>query len=155
MAIYLIDASRPLHEEDRLRLEKLVPSRSVVVLNKIDLGRKISNAELKVSEWVEASLISGHGVEDLRQAMAQTLEQGADLQTPPHAVISERHRQLLLQSHREARQAREFLNADVEQNAVLASEHLRSALEYLGQVTGRVYHDELLDNIFSRFCIGK
>ncbi|HEY5622035.1 MAG TPA: tRNA uridine-5-carboxymethylaminomethyl(34) synthesis GTPase MnmE [Pontiella sp.] len=155
LAIYLIDASRPLHEEDRLRLEKLVPSRSVVVLNKIDLGRKISNAELKVSEWVEASLISGHGVEDLRQAMAQTLEQGADLQTPPHAVISERHRQLLLQSHREARQAREFLNADVEQNAVLASEHLRSALEYLGQVTGRVYHDELLDNIFSRFCIGK
>ena len=39
LAIYLIDASRPLHEEDRIRLEKLVPARSVVVLNKTDLGR--------------------------------------------------------------------------------------------------------------------
>ena len=44
-------------------------------------------------------------MEELKKAMAVTLEQGADLQAPPHAVISERHRQLLIQSHREARQA--------------------------------------------------
>jgi tRNA modification GTPase len=155
LAIYLIDASQPLHEEDRARLEKLVPERSVVVLNKVDKGNQISDFPFPVSNLVEASLIQREGIEELKRAMAAALEQGADLQAPPHAVISERHRQLLVRSHHEARKAREYLNENVEENAVLAVEHLRSALEYLGQVTGRVYHDELLENIFSRFCIGK
>lgn len=150
LAIYLVDASQPLHDEDRMRLERLDPAKSVIVLNKIDQGSRVEGVE-----GVPASLIAGEGIDALKRAMAETLEKGADLHTPPHAVISERHRQLLVKAHREARQAREFLNENVEENAVLASEHLRSALEYLGQVTGRVYHEELLDNIFSRFCIGK
>jgi len=155
LAVYLIDASKPLHEEDRMRLEKLDPEKSVVVLNKIDLReQRTGRAELRFNT-VEASLINGDGVDELKRVMANMLEHGANLQTPPHAVISERHRHLLIQSRNEAVQAREFLNENVEENAVLACEHLRSALELLGQVTGRTYHDELLDNIFSRFCIGK
>ncbi|VGO20143.1 tRNA uridine-5-carboxymethylaminomethyl(34) synthesis GTPase MnmE [Pontiella sulfatireligans] len=150
LSVYLVDASQPLHEEDRVRLEKLDPDKSVVLLNKVDQGRQLEGVE-----GVEACLVSGAGVEELKRAMADTLEKGADLHAPPHAVISERHRHLLILAHREARQARAFLNENVEENAVLASEHLRSALEFLGQVTGRAYHEELLDSIFSRFCIGK
>jgi len=155
LAVYLVDASQPLHDEDRVRLEKLDPAKSVVVLNKIDLGNQVANGTWQVARVVETSLVSGSGVDELKRAMAGVLERGADLHAPPHAVISERHRHLLIQSHKEARQAREFLNENVEENAVLAAEHLRAALEFLGQVTGRVYHEELLDNIFSRFCIGK
>ncbi|MBN2162168.1 MAG: tRNA uridine-5-carboxymethylaminomethyl(34) synthesis GTPase MnmE [Pontiellaceae bacterium] len=155
LAIYLVDASVPLHEEDRARLQKLDPDRSVVVLNKVDQGCRVLRDEWPSANIVESSLIRGSGIEELKRAMAEQLERGADLQAPPHAVISERHRQLLVQAHREARQARTFLDQNVEENAVLASEHLRTALEYLGQVTGRVYHEELLDSIFSRFCIGK
>ncbi len=150
LALYLIDASQPLHKEDRLRLEKLDPSRSVVVLNKVDQGRVLNDVT-----GIEVSLIKDIGVEELKRAIADSLEKGVDLQAPPHAVISERHRHLLILSHHEAMQAREYLNKDIEENAVLAAEHLRSALESLGQVTGRIYHEELLDRIFSRFCIGK
>jgi tRNA modification GTPase len=149
LSVYLIDASQPLHDEDRLRIEKLPPERRVVVLNKVDQGKRVE------IDGIEASLITGEGIETLKRAMSATLEKGADQHAPPHAVISERHRQLLVKAHHEARQARSFLNQNVEENAVLACEHLRSALEFLGQVTGRVYHEELLDNIFSRFCIGK
>ncbi|MBN2684037.1 MAG: tRNA uridine-5-carboxymethylaminomethyl(34) synthesis GTPase MnmE [Pontiellaceae bacterium] len=162
LAIYLIDASQPLHPEDEARLRKLVPERSVVVLNKTDLGdellsvrSQVLSLKLRISGFIEASLVSGKGINELKQAMARVLEQGADLQTPPHAVISERHRQLLVKAHHEAKQARDLLSVNIEENAVLASDHLRSALDFLGQVTGRVYHDELLENIFSRFCIGK
>ncbi len=155
LAVYLVDASLPLHEEDRVRLEKLDPEKSVVVLNKIDRGNQVSGFKFQVSNFIETSLVSGTGIGELKRAMAQTLEKGANLHAPPHAVISERHRNLLIRSHGEAKQARGFLNENVEENAVLAAEHLRAALEFLGQVTGRVYHDELLDSIFSRFCIGK
>lgn len=150
LAVYLVDASHPLEDEDRVRIEKLDPKKSVVVLNKVDRGCTIEGLH-----GVRASLINGEGIEELKRAMANTLEQGAYLHAPPHAVISERHRHLLIQSRNEALQAREYLDRNVEENAVLATEHLRSALEYLGQVTGRVYHDELLESIFSRFCIGK
>jgi tRNA modification GTPase len=150
LSVYLVDASQPLHQEDRARLDKLDREKSIVVLNKIDRGRRIEGVE-----GVEACLLSDMGINELKRAMAAVLEKGTDLHAPPHAVISERHRQLLVKAHREARRAREFLQHDIEANAVLASEHLRSALEYLGQVTGRTYHEELLDNIFSRFCIGK
>ena len=157
LAVYLIDASEPLHEEDRERLEKLDPEKTVLLANKVDCGNQISSFTSHVSRFnlVEASLVNGVGVEELKRAMADTLEKGADLNAPPHAVISERHRNLLIRSHKEAQQARAFLNENVEENAVLAAEHLRSALEFLGQVTGREYHEDLLDNIFSRFCIGK
>ncbi len=155
LAIYLVDASQPLDEEDRVRLGKLDPEKSVMVLNKVDLGNQVLNGKWQVASVVETSLVNGDGVEELKRAMAETLEKGADLNALPHAVISERHRDLLIRSHKEAKQARAYLNENVEEHAVLASEHLRSALEFLGQVTGRVYHDELLDNIFSRFCIGK
>jgi len=155
LSVYLIDASEPLHEEDRVRLDKLDPAKSVVVLNKIDLGNQFSSFRSQVLNFIEASLITGTGINELKATMADTLEKGADFHAPPHAVISERHRNLLIRSHKEARQARAFLNENVEENAVLAAEHLRSALEFLGQVTGREYHEDLLDNIFSRFCIGK
>ena len=155
LSIYLIDASLPLHEEDRARLEKLVPEKSVVVLNKTDVGNEFSDFEFPRLSFVEASLISGTGIDALKAAMGETLEKGADLQAPPHAVISERHRQLLVKAHSEAKEARALLIENVEENAVFASEHLRAALEFLGQVTGRIYHDELLDSVFSRFCIGK
>jgi tRNA modification GTPase len=155
LAIYLIDASQPLHPEDRARLDKLDPAKCIVVLNKIDLGNQVSGFKFQVSGLVSASLITGTGINELKRAMADTLEKGADLHAPPHAVISERHRHLLILAHKEARQAREYLNQDIEANAVLAAEHLRAALDYLGLVTGRQYHEELLDNIFSRFCIGK
>ncbi|MCF7818874.1 MAG: hypothetical protein K9M54_13440, partial [Kiritimatiellales bacterium] len=150
LTIYLIDASQPLHAEDRARLDRLDPAKSVVVLNKIDQGKMVEGVD-----GIEACLVKGVGIEELKRAMADTLEKGADLHAPPHAVISERHRHLLILAHKEALQARNCLNENVEENAVLACEHLRSALEYLGQVTGRHYHEELLDNIFSRFCIGK
>ena len=155
LAVYLLDASQPLHAEDRERLNKLIPDKSVVVLNKVDLGNQVEDLKTEFPNLVRASLISGEGIEALKEAMAAALEKGADLHAPPHAVISERHRDLLIRAHEEAKQARQFLNQNVEENAVLATEHLRSALECLGQVTGRVYHEELLDNIFSRFCIGK
>jgi len=150
LAVYLIDASQPLHEEDRVRLEKLDPEKSVVVLNKVDQGVQIEGVD-----GVPASLLLDEGITELKTAMADALEKGVDLHAPPHAVISERHRHLLIEAHKEAKQARAYLNKNVEENAVLAAEHLRSALESLGQVTGREYHEELLDNIFSRFCIGK
>ncbi len=148
LIIYVLDASKRLASEDQRRLEELPADRSVVVLNKIDLGQKVDEIE-----GIAVSLLSAHGLVDLKAALIEKLDAGE--QSPAHAVISERHRALLIKARYEAKQARAYLIENIEQQSALACDHLRSALEHLGYVTGRTYHDELLDNIFSRFCIGK
>lgn len=155
IAVYLIDASAPTSGEDVEHLAKLKPEQTVVVLNKADV--RVSSFEFQVSSFspVEASLIDGTGLADIKAAIAAKLEAGVDLHTPAHAVISERHRNLLEQARAELELAREQLTGLEDEGVAFAAEHLRSALESLGQVTGRVYHNELLDNVFSRFCIGK
>ena len=153
IAIYLIDSSQPVSPEDGLHLAKLNPARTVVVLNKAD--KKITNNQYPITniQMVETSLITGAGIAEVKAAVAAKL--GGISQTPAHAVISERHRDLLETARIELAQARERIAEGGELGAAPAAEHLRAALEALGQVTGRVYHNELLDNIFSRFCIGK
>ena len=148
LIIYVLDASKPLEIEDQRRLAELPSDRSVVVLNKIDIGQKVNEID-----GVAVSLLTSYGLVDLKAALIDKLE--AEAQSTPNAVISERHRVLLIQARDEAKQARAYLNQNIEQKAALACDHLRSALEHLGHVTGRIYHTELLDNIFSRFCIGK
>ncbi|MBL7011297.1 MAG: tRNA uridine-5-carboxymethylaminomethyl(34) synthesis GTPase MnmE [Kiritimatiellales bacterium] len=155
IAVYLIDSSAPVSVEDAEHLARLNPEQTVIVLNKAD--RKIPNIQYPITtiHAVEASLIDGAGLNDIKRAIASKLEGGINMAAPAHAVISERHRNLLELAHAELEHAREQLTGLEDEGVALAAEHLRSALESLGQVTGRIYHDELLDNVFSRFCIGK
>jgi len=55
----------------------------------------------------------------------------------------------------EFRSAADILHKGADDALVLAASHLRSGLESLGRITGRTYTEDLLDGIFSRFCIGK
>lgn len=153
IAVYLVDSSRPFAEEDEELLAGLNPSSTVVVLNKAD--KKAPGFRVPGSGFhsVETSLLNGTGITEVKDAISARL--GGKACTPAHAVISERHRNLLETARIEMELARGRLAEGGETAAVPAAEHLRSALESLGQVTGRVYYSELLDSIFSRFCIGK
>jgi tRNA modification GTPase len=155
LALYILDASEPLQEEDRKRISGLERDRSLLVLNKADLGCRIADGDLPDLPRVKLSLLEASGVEQLKRAMVQLLEHGADWAAPPHSVISERHRRLLVKAREEMVDAAGLMQGRMEENAAFAAEHLRAALEFIGQATGRVYHEELMENIFSRFCIGK
>ncbi len=153
IAVYLIDSSQPFSDEDKEHLSRLNPARTLVVLNKCDLRHTRFKFQVSGFQAVETSLISGIGIAELKKGLSDKL--GGVSRAPAHAVISERHRNLLEQARAELVSARTQIEAGGEAAAAPAAEHLRAALEALGQVTGRVYHDELLDHIFSRFCIGK
>jgi len=153
VTIYLIDSSQPFTEEDGKLLAGLNPASTVVVLNKADKKKPGFHFQIPGFQPVEASLLSGAGTAEIKNAVAARL--GGISGAPAHAVISERHRNLLRTARIEMDLARGRLAEGGETAAVPAAEHLRTALESLGQVTGRVYYNELLDNIFSRFCIGK
>ena len=153
--LHVVDASQPLSQEDRVQIERFDPKRCIVILNKIDLGMRVAPAEIVGRLAIPCSLTGGDGVPEVRCAMTRMIEAALHASTMPHAVISERHRILLDGALKETDAALEQLRSEREDQVALAATRLRAALESLGMVTGRVYHTELLNSVFSRFCIGK
>lgn len=156
LQIYIVDASVPLSDEDCRHLAKENPEKCLVVLNKKDLGFRVDPSGLSRFYVVQASFLHKEGIADICEKMGAMLESvPANQVLLPHAAISERHRQLLVDAKDNVRKALDLLGAGEEEYGALASAEVRAALDSIGQVTGRVYHDELLSNIFSRFCVGK
>lgn len=152
LTIYLIDQSSPWTSTPGDGLLELAEARTVVGLTKCDLP---SAGVMSVPEGltqVRLSSKTGEGLDALRQAVAAKL--GVDHETPAQPVVALRHVTELRQAALHARRALETLAAGPEQ-LVLVANHLREAAEALGRILGRVYTDDLLNAIFSRFCVGK
>jgi len=151
LVLYLIDASQPVSVEAHTTLSRLAPKTTLLVQSKVDLVKEIPEPPDHRYEIVTCSASSEDGVKSVRDALFARLGQ---MDTPPHAVISERHRTLLQLAQACMVEARQLASED-EALLVPAADLLRSALDHLGSITGRTYTSELLDAIFSRFCIGK
>ena len=152
--IHMLDASIPLAQQDTRLVSKLDPRRSIILLNKTDLGQVFPPQDLPAGyDICHAALLKGDGAERLRQSLLAKLhiQSGA----PPQAVISERHRTLAEAALENVHAAKALIDDGGGDAPLLASQALREALETLGTITGRTYSDELLDAVFSRFCIGK
>jgi tRNA modification GTPase len=153
LVLYLIDGSADgLSPDVRADVERLGASCSVL-LTKSDLGTRIGARTIAAPDALACTLIDERDIERIRNRILQRLETRCD--TPPHAVISERHRSQLVSVECDLHDAYDTIMKTGEEGAALAATALRSALETLGGITGRVYSEELLNAVFSRFCVGK
>lgn len=153
LVIYIIDGSQPVDSLDESNLSAIKSRHTIVVINKSDklLEATYSSFAPKWSS-ICISALKQEGLDEIKKAIIT--HAGVRDNHPYQAVISERHRGLLVSAHKEIGQAALLLSHSHTEPALAAS-RVRAALETLGEVTGRTYHDELLQNIFSRFCIGK
>ena len=124
-------------------------ARKIIVINKIDLtGEKPERTSDGASEIVRLSAKSGAGVDLLRQALLDVSGRKSSDEVP--FMARERHIVSLKQALTHTQRARaEVLRLE------LCAEELRLAQQALGQITGEFSADDLLGEIFSRFCIGK
>jgi len=151
--IYMIDGSLPFDNNDIGLLIEYENKKTIIVINKSDVfGKKNITPFEPNRSLLMISAARQEGLDELKTAIVKTL--GISDGIHHHAHISERHRRLLASARKDIVQASLFLESTLPEPALAAS-CLRGALETLGEITGRVYHDELLNNIFSRFCVGK
>jgi tRNA modification GTPase len=75
-----------------------------------------------------------------------------DFQTQP--VIAQRHMEELRTTQNVLSEVLQLLKSDLA-DIVIAANYLREGSEALGRITGRIYSDDILDNIFGKFCVGK
>lgn len=124
--------------------------RIVTVLNKADLG---VHPDWSGEKGIRLSCTSGEGLDQLRETIRESLDLG-EADWGEHAVaINTRHRDCL----RRADQALETAGVLLESGSApeLAALELRTSLESLGEIAGKIDSEEILGAIFSRFCIGK
>jgi tRNA modification GTPase len=153
--IVMIDTSIPANPEDIAFVQSCDPEKSFVVLNKCDLRKEVSPESFSGHLVIEASLTDCVGLGRITDTIEQRLTENFALTAQPHAMISQRHYRLLSEAADRVNEAIEHVLPNGDREEVIAASALRSALDALGRVTGRVYEMELLDSIFSRFCIGK
>ena len=152
LLLAVVDASRPLTEED-LRIAVSANGKPVVVVaNKADLPTAADLAELGTSA-VRFSALSGEGMSELHSAMAHAAL-GGKVVTPDDVLITNaRHKDALERALAHTRAAGEALAEGAPEDFVTID--LAAALGALGEITGENVGEDLLDRIFSEFCIGK
>jgi len=152
LVLLVIDGSCPLGAEDHAALALCSGVPTIVVRNKSDLGLAPLDAAIDNPARLDLSVHSGQGLEALKEAITRAcLGEG---RTSEESVVlcERRHLEALLLC---AESLRRFLAGWGSLSTELLALELRSALDSLGLITGETTPDEILDAIFSRFCIGK
>src|SRR5579864_5257911 len=151
LVLVVLDASEPMSEEDR-ELIRLVEQRAViVVLNKADLEFVQRMRDLKSS--IRTSALTGEGIPELRAAILREATGEAGPSAESGFLTNARHQSLVRDSLTALRAADNAVHNRVPHEMLLLD--LYNALLPLDEITGTTTTDDILNLIFSRFCIGK
>ncbi|KRN14020.1 tRNA modification GTPase TrmE [Lactobacillus gigeriorum DSM 23908 = CRBIP 24.85] len=156
LVLLLIDASQELNDEDRALLELTANKKRIIVLNKSDLGQKVTPEEMKAisgSEVVATSILKEDNLSSLEDLIKQLFFSGIENSQDQILVTNQRQVGLL---NKAKQQLKDVIQAvDDEVPVDIAQIDLTGAWETLGEITGDSAPDELINALFSQFCLGK
>lgn len=151
-ALLLIDASKPLTEDERQLLVAEMPCSCAVLLSKQDAGDRVTTEKVEAltahRPVLSISALDGTGLETVKDYLRRFIRLPQEL-----LLTHERHMQVAGEALGRLRQARDGLKND--QPLDLAAVDMHEALYLLGRITGDSVDEQLLDEIFSHFCVGK
>ena len=154
--IFLLDASRGLSDEDGKIFSLIESKEKIILLNKTDLPKKINtgilNTLINREKFIEVSLKEKKGVDEFLLEIKRIIT-GNNSGEFSAITINLRHKSLLEKTKESIRKAEKSIRDNLSEE--VASFDLKEALNYLGEITGETYTEEILNRIFENFCIGK
>jgi tRNA modification GTPase len=159
LVLAVFDLTAPWDEADATLLESLDPGRSIIVANKSDFVRAGVGRSAMVGRSGGArhecvvSAVTGDGLDELRAVIEEVITGGQGLHLDEPLLATERQRGLVGEAVAGAEAA--LSGATHHCNEELVCEDIRAAIQALGRMTGEDLTPDLLDEIFSRFCLGK
>ena len=156
--LHVLDASEPLASEDEKYFAEFAAKKRILVRNKIDLPVKLefrdTSRVLQVgSPVVDVCCLSGEGIETLKDGIKELVWSGEIKAEMLQVMINARHENALNRACVAARRTIDALRADA--TLELVAMDLRIAVNAVGEIVGKTATEDLLDSIFSQFCIGK
>ena len=158
LILLLIDNSEELTAEDRELLEATKDKQRIVILNKTDLPNKVDRSELKKlvgsDKLIETSIVKNEGMNQLGETISKMFfEKGIENNQNSVMVTNARHIGLLHQADDALGDVLKGIAAGMPVDLVQID--MTRCWDLLGEITGDSYQDELLDQLFSQFCLGK
>ena len=155
IVLVVLDASQEPHTEDFEILDVVGPKKKILVLNKMDLGLKINTEKILnkfLAPYVFISALQRRGTEELLDVLYQEVIQG-DLNSENILLTKLQHKDSLEKS---LQYICEYERGLVEKRSLeFLAVDLRSAIEELEMIIGKISLEDVYDRIFSSFCIGK
>jgi tRNA modification GTPase len=151
LVLVVIDVSQPVNNEDQELIAQASTRTALVVQNKADLGSQLAiKSEIR---QVRTSAVTGEGVPELRAEILRHIAGEAAVSSETGFLTTIRHRELVRESLTALDMAREAVTTRVPHEMLLID--LYAALRPLDEITGATTNDDILNLIFSTFCIGK
>lgn len=157
LVVFMIDSSMQLEDEDYNIIEYLKDRNSVVILNKTDLGEKVDKEEVKdllpKAKIIKTSLKESIGIELLENQIENLVYSGKVKQSDSVMVTNVRHENLL----KEAKQAIDdaMAMARIAEALEVIEIDVNRAYELLGEIVGETVQEDIINELFARFCLGK
>ncbi|BDR68505.1 tRNA modification GTPase MnmE [Clostridium tetani] len=155
LVILVLDSSNKLNDEDYEIIEYIKDKKYITLLNKSDLESKINKSDLedlKLYNIIEISAKMGFGLEDLKEYIKDLFFKG-DIQTDSIIITNTRHKEALIRAKESCNTALKALENTLAID--LASIDIKNAWLSLGEITGDTLEEDIIDKIFSEFCLGK
>lgn len=154
--LLVLDASDEIPELPDDVLATLSADNTIAIINKCDLpNAKVDLFKAKFKEYnpIEISCEKSEGISELRNAIINLIETKHITASADDILVSARHAEAL----ERAKEALKLASIKIESNepSELVASDLREALNALGEIVGKTDHEQILDRIFSKFCIGK
>ncbi|QOR34109.1 tRNA uridine-5-carboxymethylaminomethyl(34) synthesis GTPase MnmE [Clostridium sp. 'deep sea'] len=155
LVLLVIDVSHNLTVEDLELLNNVPNDRTILILNKNDLQKVITEEEIKKYKLpiVELSALKGVGIKGLEELVKKMFMTGKIESNNTALVSNVRHIDLLKKACQDIEQALTALHDNMPID--LVNIDIQNARENIGSITGKTVHEELLDFIFAEFCVGK
>lgn len=155
LVLFVLDSSRELDKEDIEIYERIESDKVIGILNKIDMERKIDISGFnKVKKWIEISALEKVGIEDLEDEIYDYVVSGQVEDSSEKLVITNvRHKSALEKTKKSVENILETIDMGYPMDLIAVD--LKEAIDSLSEVTGEISNEDLLDHIFSNFCVGK
>lgn len=155
LVMFVIDASSELSDEDMKIHEKIKANNVIGILNKIDMEVKVDTTPLtKVNNWIEISAKENIGIEEMEDKIYKYVVKGdIEDQSQKLIITNVRHKSALEKTKDAIINIFETIDTGLPMDLIAVD--LKEALDALGEVTGEISSEDLLDHIFKNFCVGK
>lgn len=157
LVIAIFDSTKELAKEDRDILEIVKNKKSIIILNKIDLERKINenNEQLReASEYIiKISALNNVGIENLYEKISELFNLN-EINLDNEVVITNvRHKNLISKSIENLKKTKETIQNNMPLDIIAI--FIKDILEDLANITGEMVSENIINEIFSKFCLGK
>jgi tRNA modification GTPase len=149
--LFVIDASSGFTEEDKKIYDKIKDKPHIIVVNKSDLNNKPIDFFEKYDNIVHTSVINNQGIKELEEKIITSL---GIIEKEDDLFINLRQSTLLKQAKEKIEEIENHIDFLINNKEILMI-YIQEALNYLDEVVGAISTEDVLDNIFSKFCIGK